>query len=77
MVALIVYDTPANLPGTPAFNPGLPVSPGFSAGWQTINHTVTMTDADHLASVGTNAFYDVEGNVYRTGCSTAAARRLE
>ncbi len=77
MVALLLFDTPANLPGTPGFDPSLPVSPGFSAGWQTVNHTVTLTDANHLASFGTNAFYDVNLNAYRTGCSTAVARRFE
>jgi hypothetical protein len=77
MIALIVFDTPANLPGTPGFNPSLPVSPGFFAGWQTVTHTVRLTDADHLTSSGTNEFYKSDGTLYRTGCSTAAAQRFE
>jgi hypothetical protein len=42
MVALILFDTPSNLPGTPGFNPSLPVSPGFFAGWQTVTHTLRL-----------------------------------
>lgn len=77
MVALILFDTPPNLPGTPGFDPSKPVSPGFFAGWQTVTHTVTPTDADHLTSTGTNAFYKLTGELYRTGCSTAVAQRFE
>ena len=77
MIALIVFDTPANLPGTPGFNPSLPVSPGFFAGWQTVTHTLTLTDGDHATSSGTNEFYKSDGTLYRTGCSTATALRFE
>lgn len=66
-VALIRFDTP----------PNPPVSPGFQAGWQTVTHTVQLLDADTLSSSGTNEFFDVSGNVYRSGCSTAAGRRFE
>ena len=77
MINLIVFDTLPNLPGTPAFNPGLPVSPGFFAGWQTVSHSIKFTDADHFTSSGTNAFFKSDGTQYRTGCSTAAAQRFE
>jgi len=77
MIFLILFDTPANLPGTPGFNPSLPVSPGFFAGWQTVTHTIRLNDADHLTSSGTNAFYKFNGDVYRTGCSTAVGERFE
>jgi len=77
MVALINFDTAANLPGTPGFNPALPVTPGFFAGWSVVTHTVVATDADHLTSSGTNAFYKADGTLYRTGCSTAVATRFE
>ncbi len=77
MIALIVFDTAANLPGTPTFNPSLPVSPGFSAGWQTVRQTIDLIDADHLTSEGTNAFYDTTGALYRTGCSTAVGERFK
>jgi hypothetical protein len=77
LVALINFDTPANLPGTPGFNPALPVSPGFFTGWSTVTHTSELTDADHGTSSGTNAFYKVDGTLYRTGCSTAVSTRFE
>ena len=66
MVALILFDTPA----------GYPVPPGFQAGGQTVNHTVTLVDAGHLTSTGTNAFYTNALALYRTGCSTADAQRI-
>jgi len=77
MIALILFDTPPNLPGSPTFNPNLPVSPGFFAGWSTISHQLQLSDADHLTSAGTNAFYKADGTLYRTGCSTAIAQRFE
>jgi hypothetical protein len=77
MVVLINFDTAANLPGTPGFDPSRPVSPGFFAGWQTVTHTVTPIDADHLTSAGANAFYKLTGELYRTGCSTAVGQRFE
>ena len=53
------------------------MSPGFSAGWQTVTHTVTLTDAGRFSSAGGNAFYTSAGEVYRTGCSTAVGERFE
>jgi hypothetical protein len=76
MIALIVFDTAPNLPGTPSFDPSQPVTPGFSAGWQTVTHTIDV-DGDHLTSAGANAFHDTTGAVYRTGCSTAAGQRFK
>lgn len=77
MVALILFDTPANLPGTLGFNPSLPVSPGFFAGWQTVTHTLQLDDAGNLVSAGTNAFYKSNGELYRSGCSSAVGQRFE
>ena len=51
--------------------------PGFEAGWMKVQHKVTMTDADHIESAGTNSFYRLNGEVYRTGCSTATGTRFE
>ena len=51
--------------------------PGFEAGWIKVRHTVTMIDADHTESTGTNSFYRLNGEVYRTGCSTAIGTRFE
>jgi hypothetical protein len=76
MIALILFDTPPNLPGTPGFNPSMPVSPGFFAGWQTITHTVELSDDKHQTSAGTNKFYKSNGEVYRTGCSTSIGQRF-
>lgn len=77
MVALINFDTPPNLPGTPGFNPSLPISPGFYAGWSAVTHIVQLVDQDHLISSGTNEFYKTDGTEYRSGCSTAVATRFE
>jgi len=66
-VALIRFDTP----------PNPPTSPGFLAGWQTVTHTVELVDSQNLSSRGTNEFLDSNGNVYRSGCSTAVGRRFE
>jgi hypothetical protein len=77
IVALINFDTPPNLPGTPGFNPSLPISPGFFAGWSTVTHTLELVDQDHATSSGTNEFYKADGTQYRTGCSTAVATRFE
>jgi len=76
MIALIVFDTPANLPGTPGFDPTKPVSPGFQAGWMTISHTITFSDPTHATSSGTNTFYTLAGAPYRTGCSTASLQKI-
>lgn len=77
MIALMLFDTAPNLPGTPGFDPAKPVSPGFFAGWATVTHTVELGDGGNLSSSGTNAFYRSDGTVYRTGCSTAVAVRVE
>ena len=77
MIALILFDTEPNLPETPTFDPTRPVSPGFFAGWQTVSHTVRLTGVDEIASAGTNRFYKRNGEVYRSGCSTATGQRYE
>jgi hypothetical protein len=51
--------------------------PGFEAGWIKVHHTVEVIDADHIESAGTNSFHRLNGEVYRTGCSTATATRFE
>jgi hypothetical protein len=76
MIALLLFDTAANLPGTPTFDPTKPVSPGFFAGWVTVSHTVRFTAADQIASTGTNSFYKTNGELYRSGCSTATGQRF-
>ena len=76
-VGLIVFETQPNLPGTSGFNPALPVTPGFQAGWQVIRHHVTLNRPDQFTSKGTSEFYNLAGQLYRTGCSTAVAERLD
>ena len=66
-VALIRFDTP----------PNPPTSPGFVAGLQTVTHTVELVDSHNLFSRGTNEFFDANGTLYRSGCSTAIGRRFE
>ena len=75
-IALLLFDSPPNLPGTPGFDPTKPVSPGFLAGWQTVTHTAELVDANHLTSEGTTDFYKTDGTAYRTGCSTAVGERF-
>jgi hypothetical protein len=77
MVNLLNFDTAANLPGTPGFNPSLPVTPGFFAGWSIVTHTLELIDANHGSSSGTNEFYKADGTLYRTGCSTAVSERFQ
>jgi hypothetical protein len=77
LVALILFDTASNLPGTPEFDPTLPVKPGLFAGWQTITHTLILQDANHYTSSGTTQFYKADGTLYRSGCSSANGVRFE
>ena len=51
--------------------------PGFEAGWIKVHHTVEVIDADHIESFGRNSFFRLNGEVYRTGCSTATGTRFE
>lgn len=67
MINLLVFDTAANPP----------LSPGFFAGWQTVTHDLTLIDASHMTSSGTNAFFRLDGTQYRTGCSTATGQRFD
>ncbi|MEO7889305.1 MAG: hypothetical protein ABIW19_04805 [Vicinamibacterales bacterium] len=78
IVSLInFYSPPKNLPGTPGFNPTLPIVPEFFAGWGTVTFTSKLTDADHGTAVSTTAFYKADGTLYMTGCSTTASQRFE
>lgn len=76
MIALVKFDTPPNLPGTPTFDPARPVSPGFFGGWQTVTHTLEFS-GNNLVSSGTNTFHKFDGTLYRTGCSTAVLTRFQ
>ena len=52
-ISLVLFETGPNLPGTPAFNPSLPIGPGFFKGWDTIAQTVRFSDSDHFTASGT------------------------
>jgi hypothetical protein len=67
MVAQILFTTP----------PNPPVSPGFEAGWQVIDHTVALSDPDHATSSGGADFYRSNGELYRSTCSTTVLQRFE
>jgi len=67
VVAQILFTTPQNQP----------VSPGFDAGWQVIDHVITLSDPDHGTSTGGAEFSRSNGDVYRTTCSTAVMTRFE
>jgi hypothetical protein len=77
MVVMINFTTAPNLPGTPGFNPALPIGPGFLAGTSIVTHKFTLSDADHASSYGTNEFFKTNGESYRSGCSTAVAVRFK
>ena len=76
VIGLILFDSPPNLPGTPTFDPSKPISPGFTAGWQTISHRVRVTGEDTFESSGTTEFFNSSGQSYRTGCSSAVGQRF-
>lgn len=67
-VAFLLFTTP----------PSLPVNPGFQAGTQTITQTIEFKDGpDQFTSEATVEFADATGTVYRSGCASAVAQRLE
>jgi hypothetical protein len=54
------------------------MSPGFTAGTQTITQNIEFKDgSDQFTSQATVEFADTTGKVYRSGCATATAQRLE
>jgi hypothetical protein len=70
------YSPPQNLPGTPGFNPALPIVPEFFAGWGTVTFTSKLSDADHGTALSTTAFYKADGTLYIIGCSTTTSQRF-
>ena len=68
MIALLLFARP----------PNPPASPGFEAGWATIDHLVTLgSDPNQFTSAGFGDFFDLDGELYRHGCSTATGVRFE
>lgn len=77
VIGLLRFESLPNLPGTPQFDPSKPISPGFKAGWQTVEHRVRLTSGDSFESAGATTFFDANGQPYRPGCSTAVGHRFE
>ena len=76
IVALIIFDTPPNLPGTTDFNPHLPVSPGLSQAGKrspTRSHSAMKTI---LPSEGTTAFYQADRAPVPGGYSTGDRSKI-
>src|SRR5260370_37834237 len=67
-VAFLLFTTP----------PNPPVSPGFIAGTQTISQNIEFKDGpDQFTSEAAVESADATRTVYRAGCATATAQRLE
>jgi hypothetical protein len=66
-VALILFTTA----------PNLPMTPGFQAGSQRIDQSITLLDADHFTSDAITTFFDANAQKYRQGCATALGERFE
>lgn len=57
--------------------PAPPVSPGFTAGTQTITQNITLLNRDEWTANAMVQFADSTGAVYRNGCSIAKAERFQ
>ena len=57
--------------------PAPPVSPGFTAGTQTISQTTTLVNPDKWTADAKIQFADSTGTVYRNGCAVATGTRLQ
>ena len=57
--------------------PNLPTTPGFQAGAQRLDQTITVTDPYQFTSDAVVQFFDAAGRKYREGCATALGRRFE
>ena len=67
-VAFLFFTTP----------PAPPVNPGFQAGTQTLTQTIEFKNGpDEFTSDATTVFADAAGTIYRSGCASAVAQRLE
>ena len=64
---LLLFDTAANTP---------PGSPGFQAGWEVTSHTITLS-GDTFTATGTAQFYNLNREVYRSGCVTRSGERFK
>jgi hypothetical protein len=54
------------------------VNPGFLAGTQTLTQTIEFKDSpDEFTSDATTDFADATGKIYRSGCASAVAQRMQ
>jgi hypothetical protein len=66
-LALVPFATP----------PAPPQSPGFQAGAQRIDQTITMSGTRAFISAARVTFLDLAGTPYRHGCATATGWRFQ
>lgn len=57
--------------------PNLPITPGFQAGAQRLDQTISVTDPYQFTSDAVVQFFDAAGRRYREGCAAAIGRRFE
>ena len=66
VLGLLLFDTPPNSP-----------PPLFLAGWQIIFATITISGADQFTATGGAQFYDLNRQLYRSGCATRVGERFK
>jgi hypothetical protein len=49
----------------------------FTQGTQRINHSIALTDENHLSDTATVQFYDTHGTLLVSGCARASGVRVE
>lgn len=59
------YSPPKNLPGTPGFNPTLPIVPEFFPGWATVTFTTELSEADGSCRAHTKSVSLLSANLCR------------
>jgi hypothetical protein len=67
VVTMVHFDTAPNTP---------PGSPGFQAGWLVATQRFTMPDQDSFTMTGSSQFYNLNREVYRTGCASRVGERF-
>ena len=76
MIALVLFDTPPNLPGhRRSIRPSRFLPASSRAGKPSAIRFDSRLPIE-IASAGTNWFYKANGELYRSGCSTATGQRF-
>ena len=68
VVTMVQFDTAPNTP---------PGSPGFQAGWLVNTQFITMSGRDSFTMTGSGQFYNLNREVYRTGCASRTGERFK